>query len=105
MDIIEYEVVAQGFMTFLALCGVIVLLLNVATGFRNFRKPYEERLDQLREHEEKLLNDYEEIKDLKDEVRILLQGQMLITEHIVTGNHVDKLRKHYDDTQRYLIDK
>lgn len=104
MEPIPYEAIADFFMVGLAILGVVSLVLSIVIAWRTFKKPYDERNETIREHSEKLDRDWETLQELKGEVGILLNGQMLLLQHIITEDHVDKIAEHYDFIQRYLIE-
>lgn len=104
MDIYSYEVVSNAFMVFVGFLGVVSLILSVIIAWRTFKKPYDERKHQLEEHSEKLDRDWETMQELKADMRILIQNDIEILDHIVTGNHVEKLKQRRDFIHRYLID-
>lgn len=69
------------------------------------KKPHEDRVQMIQEHDRKLENDYQVIKEMQTEQRILLQNDLLIMEHIINGNHIHKLQEQRDFIHRYLIEK
>lgn len=104
METFTYTQVADFFVIFLAGLGVISLVLSLIIAWRTFKKPYDERNATIQEHSQKLDRDWETLQELKGEVGILLNGQMLLLQHIITEDHVDKIAEHYDFIQRYLIE-
>lgn len=92
-------------MGILALVGVANTVFTFVEKVKSAKKPHDDHIAMVEAHEEKLLNDYELIRDMQTEQRILLQNDLLIMEHIINGNHVDKLKERVDFIQRYLIDK
>lgn len=103
MEVFSYTQIADFFMIFLAVLGVVSLVLSLIIAWRTFRKPYDERNATINEHSEKLDRDWETLQELKGEMSMLLSGQMLIVQHLVTNDHIEKLIEHQDMVQRYLI--
>lgn len=91
-------------MVFLGCVGVVSLLCSLVIAFRTIKKPYDERNQTIKEHSEKLDRDWSALQELKNEMAILLNGQMLLLQHEITDNHKDKLQEHQDFIQRYLIE-
>lgn len=104
-DLLTIETQVTLVMAVLAIVGVINTILTFVEKVKKAKKPHDDHIEMVQRHEEKLLNDYELIKEMQAEQRILLQNDLLIMEHIIAGNHVDKLKEQRDFIQRYLIDK
>lgn len=103
MDIIPYEIVANTIVVLLALCGTVVLLVNTWKAIRDIRKPNADHIRMVLEHEEKLSNDYNDIAELKEEMRIVLSTLRPMLQHLIDGNNVDSLQEQLDFLDRYLI--
>ena len=69
------------------------------------KRPHDEHVAMVKEHDQKLLNDYHTIRDMQTELRLLLSSQLQVLDHIISGNHIDKLKESRDFIERYLIDK
>lgn len=104
MEVYSYEMISNAFMVFLGCVGVVSLIASLIIALRAIKKPYEERNQTIREHSEKLDRDWATLQELKDEMAILLNGQMLLLQHEITNNHLDKLEEQHDFIQRYLIE-
>lgn len=104
MEPLSYEVVANTFMTIVGFLGILSLVASLIITFRTLKKPFDERNETIREHSEKLDRDWQTLQDLRAEMGIVLNGQMLLIQHEITNDHIDKLREHQDFIQRYLIE-
>lgn len=104
MEPLSYEIVSNTFMTIVGFLGIVSLVASLVITFRTLKKPFDERNETIREHSEKLDRDWQTLQDLRDEMGILLNGQMLLLQHELTNNHKDKLQEHQDFIQRYLIE-
>ena len=93
------------FAAFASVVGAIIAGFNLYDRFKAAKKPHDDHVKQVKEHEEKLLRDYETMREIQAEQRILLQNDLLVMEHIINGNHVDKLQEQRDFIHRYLIEK
>ena len=107
MDASQLLTVETGVMTImavLALVGVANTVLTFVEKIKKAKQPHDDHIEMVNRHEEKLNNDYEIIRDMQAEQRILLQNDLLVMEHIIAGNHVDKLKERVDFMHRYLIE-
>lgn len=107
MEPYSYEMVSNAFILFMDCIGLVSMIVALVIAVRTLKKPMDERnkamQDTIREHTEKLDRDWETLQELKDEMGVIMTGQMLLIQHEVTHNHEDKLVEHQDFIQRYLI--
>lgn len=103
MEVIPYDAVANAVVVFFAFCGAIVLIVNAVKAVKDLRKPSNDHIKMVLDHDEKLLNDYEDISELKKEVRIILECLRPMLKHQIDGNSVDVLQEKLDFLDRYLI--
>lgn len=103
MEPYPYEMVADFVLVAFGILGLAAMVFSLIQSWRLFRKPYVERNATIEEHSEKLDRDWEALQEIKGEMSMLLSGQMLIVQHIVTNDHMEKLIEHQDLVQRYLI--
>lgn len=103
------ESLTEFAIVFVAVCSgittVIVCASNIYSKIKQAKKPHDDHVAQVKEHEEKLNNDYVVLEELKAEMRILLTNDILVMNHIIEGNHVDKLKEQRDFLHRYLIER
>lgn len=104
MEPLSYEVVSNTFMAIIGFLGIVSLVASLIITFRTLKKPFDERNETIREHSEKLDRDWQTLQDLRAELGIVLNGQMLLIQHELTNDHIDKLQAHQDFIQRYLIE-
>lgn len=101
---------------FLAFCGGISILgaavcyIGKAVGW--IRKPEVQKSIMLEDHEKRISKleeltekDYEEIKTLEKEVKMLLKATLAIMKHDVDGNNTEELKRTQKDIESYLLDK
>lgn len=92
-------------MAILALVGVANTIFTLVEKVKSAKKPHDEHIEMVQRHEEKLNNDWEIIRKMQEENRLLIENDMLVIEHIINGNHVDELRKQHQKLQKHLIEK
>ena len=85
--------------------GFIVTLGGAIAVFSRFSAPFKElktRVDKLEAYQK---NDHSTLKTLETGNEKICKCVLAITDHELTGNSVDKLRKAKDEMQDYLIEK
>ena len=80
--------------------------------YRWFKKPDINRDEKLKEHEEKLSNDFQSIKELskrQDEtdeaMRILMKSMLAMMSHAIDGNHREELKDARDEMHEFLLQR
>lgn len=104
-QLLTAETIVVVVMAVLAAMGIANTALTFVEKVKTAKQPHDDHIEMVKQHEEKLLNDYELIREMQAEQRILLQNDLLVMEHIINGNHVEKLKEQRDFIHRYLIDK
>lgn len=79
------------------------MVANAIKAVKDMRKPQTDQASLVMEHDEKLLNDYKDIQELKKEVRIILECLRPMLQHLVDGDDVESLKERLDFLDRYLI--
>ena len=67
--------------------------------YRWFKKPDVNRDEKIKEHEDKLDNDFRDIKELKkrqeetdEAMQILMKSMLALMSHSIDGDHIEELR-------------
>lgn len=95
--------------------GIAILLIlaaiNAGTAIMTFvekikaaKKPHDDHVATVQEHGQMLERDWQVLSELKAQIRILLTGHLLILDHIIQGDHIEKLQEHREFIDRYLIE-
>lgn len=100
-----YDDLAVTVFVIICFCATVVTIWNFVKVVREMRRPTEERNDKIEELERKLASDKAVLDVLEKESKLTLRGQLLIIEHLTTGNHTDQLDALMDEMQDYLINK
>lgn len=103
MQAIPYEIMANTFMVIFAGLGVFLTVYNVWKAIRDMRKPHVDHLAQVANHDDAISRLNDKLNEIQSEMHMMLDGHILVVEHIVTGNHVDRLKEHKGMVMRYLI--
>ena len=98
------QVACAGVMTIGGAGAIFVAL------YRWAKKPDINRDEKLKEHDNKLDNDFRRINELErkqaeteEALQILMQSMLALMTHSIDGNHTDELKKARDDMHEYLI--
>lgn len=89
----------------LYLCGFIAAVWGVWKIIKEVRKPNEDLKTLVKEHEEKIKEDENRLKEYEDTNQMVLKCLLAIINHEITGNGVDRMKKLRDDLNDFLIDK
>lgn len=103
MEPIPYEVAANAFMVIFAALGVFLTVYNVYKAARDIKKPHDEHIAQVENHDKDIQSISRKLDELQGELHMMLDGHILLLDHEITGNHVSKLQGHRDRVMRYLI--
>jgi len=87
------------------LCGFIAAIYGVYKIVKEIKKPSEDLKAKVDSHEEKLNNDNERLKAVEESNKMILQCLLVIINHDITGNCIDKMKEARDELQEFLINK
>lgn len=101
---------------FLSFCGGIGILgaavAYIAKAIGWIRLPEKHQDETLADHEKRISelerktdSDYDDIKKLNREVKMVLQAIVAIMKHELDGNHQSDLIKAQADIEKYLLEK
>lgn len=87
----------------LALCALITALWGVWKIVKELKKPNEDLKNTVAKHDLLLDNDNKRLKEIEDSNKMILQCLLVIINHDITGNGIDKMKDARDELQNYLI--
>ena len=100
---IQVLLACMGGLTVLA--GGVKVIVGVLSPFKEIQK-------RLKQHDEFFKKDLEKITTLEKkaensdhDTNMLYKTLLAMTDHMITGNGVDKLKKTREELQNYLIDR
>lgn len=88
-----------------ALCSFIAGIWGVWKIVKELKKPSDDLKQKVEKHDELLENDGERLKDIEESNKMVLQCLLVIINHDITGNGIEKLKETRDDLQEFLIKK
>ena len=89
----------------LIICSLITALYGVYKIVKEIRKPNEDLKAEVSKHDRLLNTDNIRLKEVEDSNKMILQCLLVIINHDITGNGIDKLKDTRDKLQEYLIEK
>lgn len=87
------------------LCGLIASLWGVWKIIKEVKKPSEDLKAKVDKHDSLLNDDNERLKDVEASNKMILQCLLVIINHDITGNGIEKMKEARDELQEYLINK
>ena len=87
------------------ICSLITALWGVWKIIKEVRKPNDDLKAKVEKHDKLLDTDNCRLKEVEDSNKMILQCLLVIINHDITGNGIDKLKSTRDDLQEYLIKK
>lgn len=98
----EFVITSEQILWF---CGFLTAVWGVVKIVKELKKPGDDLKATVESHEEKLNNDNERLKTVEDSNKMILQCLLIIINHDITGNGIDKMKEVRDELQEFLINK
>lgn len=89
----------------MGLCALATALFGIYKIVKEFKKPSEELKAEVESHGEMLKADNERLKAVEHSNKMILQCLLVIINHDITGNGIDKMKEARDELQEFLINK
>ena len=86
-------------------CALITALWGIWKIVKEIKKPEDDLKETVDRHEKLLDNDNNRLKEVEDSNKMILQSLLVIINHEITGNGIEKMKKARDDLQEFLISK
>lgn len=87
------------------ICGLIAALWGLWKIVQEVRKPNNDLKTTVEKHTQILMDDENRLKDYEDTTQMILKCLLVIINHEITGNGIEKMKKTRDELQEFLIDK
>lgn len=98
----EFVITSNQIMGF---CALVTALYGVYKIVKEIKKPSDDLKAEVSRHEELLNADHERLKDVEISNKMILQCLLVIINHDITGNGIEKMKEARDELQEYLINK
>lgn len=89
----------------MGLCALITALWGIWKIVKEFRKPNDDLKNKVDNHQRLLETDNKRLKEIEDSNKMILQCLLVIINHDITGNGIDKMKTARDELQEYLINR
>lgn len=89
----------------MGLCALITALWGMWKIVKEFRKPNDDLKNTVDKHQRLLETDNKRLKEIEDSNKMILQCLLVIINHDITGNGIDKMKTARDELQEYLINR
>ena len=99
---VEFSITSSQFMWFL---GFVTSVWAVWKIVAEIKKPGDDLKTTVDKHEELLKKDDKRMKEVEDSNKMILQCLLVIINHDITGNGIDKMKAARDELQEYLINR
>lgn len=86
-------------------CALVTALYGVYKIVKELKKPSEDLKAEVHQHDEIITADHERLKDVEQSNKMILQCLLVIINHDITGNCIDKMKEARDELQEFLINK
>lgn len=89
----------------LALCALVTALWGVWKIIKEVKKPNANLKETVAKHDMLLDNDNKRLKAIEDSNKMILQSLLVIINHDITGNGIEKMKEAREELQEFLINK
>lgn len=87
------------------LCGLITALWGVWKIVKELKKPNDNLRLTVDKHEKLLNSDDKRLRSIEDSNKMILQSLLVIINHDITGNGIEKMKEAREELQEFLINK
>lgn len=98
----EFTVTSTQILGFCTFVGGLWAVWKIV---KELKKPNDDMKKKLEDHERKLTNDDKRLKEIEQADKMILQCLLVIINHDITGNCIDRLKETRDELQEFLIKK
>lgn len=98
----EFSITANQIVVF---CTLVTALWGIWKIVKEIKKPNEDLKKTVEKHEQLLTNDDTRLEDIENSNKMMLQCLLVMINHNITGNGIDKLKETRDELQEFLIKK
>ena len=89
----------------LAFCALLTAIWGVWKIVKEMKKPNDDLKEKVSEHDMLLDNDDKRLASIEESNKMTLQCLLVIINHEITGNGIEKMKAARDELQEYLINK
>ena len=86
-------------------CTLVAGLWGVWKIVKEIRKPNDDLKEAVAKHAQMLDNDNHRLKEMENSDQMILRSLLVIINHEITGNGIEKMKETRDEIQEFLIKK
>lgn len=86
-------------------CSFIAALWGLWKIVKEVRKPSDDIKSKLEQHDKFLDSDNKRLKEIEESNHMVLQCLLVLINHNITGNGIDKMKEARDQLQDFLINR
>ena len=98
----EFAITSGQIMWF---CSFIAAIWGVWKIVKELKKPSDDLKKVVERHDALLGNDDRRLKEIEESNKMMLQCLLVILNHNITGNGIDRMKETRDELQEFLIKK
>lgn len=98
----EFTITSGQILGFL---GFVAAIWSAWKIVKEIKKPSDDLRSDVDRHEELLKKDAKRMKEVEESNKMILQCLLVIINHDITGNGIDKMKAARDELQEYLINR
>lgn len=87
------------------LCGFIGSIWAVYKIVKELNQPKKELEEKVKKHDELLDRDNNRLKEVEESNKIICKSMLVLINHEITGNGIEKMKQARDELQEFLIEK
>lgn len=87
------------------ICTLITLIWAVYKIVKEIRKPSDDVKKRLDQHDQFLNSDNKRLKEIEESNHMVLQCLLVLINHSITGNGIEKMKEARDQLQEFLINR
>ena len=86
-------------------CAIVASLWGLWKIVKEWKKPSDDLKSTVNKHDALLDNDNKRLKDIEDSNQMILKCLLVIINHSITGNGIEKMKDIREELQDFLINK
>ena len=86
-------------------CALITAIWGVWKIVKELKKPSDDLKEVVAKHDKLLTNDNNRLRDIEESNKMMLQCLLVIINHDITGNGIERMKEARDELQEFLINK
>ena len=98
----EFVITSNQIMGF---CALVTSLWGLWKIVKEWKKPSDDLKSTVEKHDALLDNDNRRLKDIEDSNQMILKCLLVIINHSITGNGIEKMKDIREELQDFLINK